>query len=83
MLARLGYAAIVLEGKPSKEDLYKVLINRDGVRIFLDNSLRMLGNYAVVEKMKSEFGEKIACNSIGPAGEMKLDTSASPPRFPL
>jgi aldehyde:ferredoxin oxidoreductase len=36
----------------------------------------MLGNYDVVEKMKKEFGEKIACISIGPAGEMKLAASS-------
>lgn len=72
VLARLGYAAIVLEGKPQSDDLYKVFINRDGIRISVDNSLKGLGNYDVVEKMKKEFGEKIACISIGPAGEMKL-----------
>jgi len=76
VLARLGYAAIVFEGKPPGDDLYKVFLNKDGVRISIDNSLRMLGNYALVEKMKSEFGEKIACISIGPAGEMKLAASS-------
>ncbi|MBW1956526.1 MAG: aldehyde ferredoxin oxidoreductase [Deltaproteobacteria bacterium] len=72
MLARLGYAAIVLEGKPRDDTLYKILINKDGVKIAPDNSLKTLGNYDVVEKMKGEFGEKIACISIGPAGEMKM-----------
>jgi len=76
VLARLGYAAIVLEGKPKGDDLYKVFINKDGIKISVDNSLRMLGNYDVVEKMKKEFGEKIACISIGPAGEMKLAASS-------
>jgi aldehyde:ferredoxin oxidoreductase len=76
VLARLGYAAIVLEGKPKGDDLYKVFINKDGVKITTDNSLKMLGNYDVVEKMKNEFGEKIACISIGPAGEMKLAASS-------
>jgi aldehyde:ferredoxin oxidoreductase len=76
VLARLGYAAIVLEGKPKGDDLYKVFINKDGVKISVDNSLKMLGNYDVVEKMKKEFGEKIACISIGPAGEMKLAASS-------
>jgi len=72
VLARLGYAAIVLEGKPKDDTLYKVFINKDGVKITPDNSLKMLGNYAVVDKMKAEFGEKICCISIGPAGEMKM-----------
>ncbi len=72
MLGRLGYAAIVLEGKPAEDSLYKVFINNDGVQIQTDNSLRMLGNYDLVDKMKAEYGEKIACISIGQAGEMKL-----------
>ncbi len=72
VLARLGYAAIVLEGKPKENSLYKVLINKDGVQITADNSLCMMGNYDLAEKMKQEHGEKICCISIGPAGEMKM-----------
>jgi aldehyde:ferredoxin oxidoreductase len=72
VLAKLGYNAIVLEGKPATDDLYKVLINKDGVTITKDNSLRMLPNYDLVEKMKKEYGDKICCISIGPAGEMKM-----------
>ncbi|MGA8242851.1 MAG: aldehyde ferredoxin oxidoreductase C-terminal domain-containing protein [Desulfobacterales bacterium] len=72
VLARLGYSAIVLEGKPKDDTLYKVLINKDGVTVTADNSLRMLGNYDLVEKMKSEFSDKVACISIGTAGEMKM-----------
>jgi aldehyde:ferredoxin oxidoreductase len=72
VLARLGYAAIVLEGKPAGDDLYKVVINKDGVRVGVDNSLKMLPNYDLVEKMKAEHGDKIACISIGTAGEMKM-----------
>ena len=76
VLARLGYAAIVLEGKPKDDNLYKIYINKDGVKISVDNSLRMLGNYDLVEKMKAEFGDKIACVSIGPAGEMKMSAAS-------
>ncbi len=76
MLARLGYAAIILEGKPQDDSLYKVEINKDGVKITADNSLKMLGNYDLVEKMKSEYGEKVSCISIGPAGEMKLSAAS-------
>jgi aldehyde:ferredoxin oxidoreductase len=72
MLGRLGYAAIVLEGKPKPDTLYKVFINKDGVKISEDNSLCMLGNYDVVDKMKAEYGEKIGVISIGQAGEQKL-----------
>jgi aldehyde:ferredoxin oxidoreductase len=77
MLARLGYAAIVIEGKPKKDDtFYKVIINKDGVKILPDNSLRMLGNYATVDKIKEEFGDKVSVISIGPAGEMKMSAAS-------
>ncbi|HPP06350.1 MAG TPA: aldehyde ferredoxin oxidoreductase C-terminal domain-containing protein, partial [Syntrophorhabdaceae bacterium] len=76
MLARLGYAAIVIEGRPKGDDLYKVFINKDGVKIEKDNSLRMLGNYETVERMKKQYGDKISCISIGPAGEMRLAASS-------
>jgi aldehyde:ferredoxin oxidoreductase len=76
VLARLGYAAIILEGKPADDSLYKIFINKDGVKISVDNSLKMLGNYDLVDKMKAEYGDKIACISIGPAGEMKMSAAS-------
>jgi len=76
MLGRLGYAAIVLEGKPKEEALYKILINKDGVDIQEANDLCMMGNYDLVDKMKAEYGEKVSCISIGPAGEMKLSAAS-------
>ncbi len=72
VLARLGYAAVVLEGKPADDTLYRIVIDREGVKISPDNSLRMLGNYDLIDKVKGEFGDKVACISIGPAGEMKM-----------
>ena len=72
VLARLGYAAIVLEGQPTTDDLYKVYINKDGVKITVDNSLKMLPNYDLIDRMKDEYGVDIACISIGPCGEMKM-----------
>ncbi len=76
VLARLGYAAIVLEGKPADDTLYKVFINKDGVKISPDESLKMLGNYDLVDKMKAEFGDKITTISIGQAGEMKMASAS-------
>ncbi len=76
MLGRLGYGAIVLEGKPEGGELYKVIINKDGVKITSDKSLKGMNNYDLVEKMKKEFGEKIGCISIGGAGEMKLSAAS-------
>jgi aldehyde:ferredoxin oxidoreductase len=76
MIGRLGYAAIVLEGQPKDDTLYKILINKDGVDIQEDNSLCMLGNYDLIDKMKAEYGKKVSCISIGPAGEMKLSAAS-------
>jgi aldehyde:ferredoxin oxidoreductase len=76
IMARLGYAAIVLEGKPKSDDLYKIFISKDGVKIEKDNKLKMLPNYDLVEKMKKQYGDKITCMSIGPAGEMKMQAAS-------
>lgn len=76
VMGRLGYAAIILEGKPADDNLYKVVITKDGVTISPDNSLRGLGNYALIEKLNGEFGGKVACISIGTAGEMKLSAAS-------
>lgn len=75
VIARLGYAAIILEGAPTGKDLYKVIINQQGVSIEKDNSLCMLGNYDLIDKIKGNFNEKTTFMSIGPAGEMKMYAS--------
>ncbi len=76
VLARLGYAAIVLEGKPESDELYTIFIDKKGAKITVDNSLKLLGNYDTVARMKEKFGDKIACISIGPAGEMRLPAAS-------
>jgi aldehyde:ferredoxin oxidoreductase len=72
VLARLGYAAIVLEGATVDGNIYKIFINKDGVKITEANDLKLLGNYDLIDKIKAEHGDKVACISIGPAGEMKM-----------
>ena len=74
-LARLGFAAVVLEGERKSDDLYKVEIDKRGVRISLCNQYRMLGNYDLAEKIKAAYGDKVAMISIGPAGEQGLSNS--------
>ncbi len=75
-ISRYGYAAIVLEGKPATNDLYVIHFGKDGVKIKSDKSLKMLPNYDLVDKMKAAYGEKIACISIGPAGEMRMGAAS-------
>jgi aldehyde:ferredoxin oxidoreductase len=76
VLARIGYAAIVLEGKPEGDDLYKIIVNGEGIKVEVDNSLKMLDNYPLIEKLRKEYGDKVAYMSIGTAGE-RLYLSAS------
>jgi aldehyde:ferredoxin oxidoreductase len=75
-MARLGYFAIIIEGKPEGDDLYKIVIDKTGVRFAVANGLRMLGNYATVDALRKEHGDKAAYMTIGQAGEMKLGAAS-------
>jgi aldehyde:ferredoxin oxidoreductase len=75
-MARLGYFAIILEGQPAGDDLWKIVIDKAGVRFAVDNGLRMLGNYDTVDKLRKEHGDKVAYMTIGQAGEMKLGAAS-------
>jgi aldehyde:ferredoxin oxidoreductase len=72
VLARIGYAAIILEGKPEGDDLYKIVVNKDGIKVEVDNSLKLLDNYPLIEKLRKEYGDKVAYMSIGSGGERLL-----------
>jgi aldehyde:ferredoxin oxidoreductase len=76
VMGRLGYAAIILEGQATDDSLYKVFINKDGVKIESAADLKGLGNYATVEKLVAQYGKKAACISIGQAGEMKMSAAS-------
>jgi aldehyde:ferredoxin oxidoreductase len=71
-LGRLGYAAIIIEGQPPGDDLWKIVIDKGGVAFSRDNSCRGLGNYDTVAKLSKLHGEKAAYITLGQAGEMKL-----------
>jgi aldehyde:ferredoxin oxidoreductase len=75
-LARLGYAAVIIEGQPGGNDLWKILIDKDGVRFEVANGLRMLGNYATVDALRKVHGDKVTYMTIGQAGEMKLGAAS-------
>jgi len=75
-LAKLGIAAIVIEGLPQDGKLYKLFLGKDKWELSPADDLKGLGNYATVDKLKAEFGEKVGFASIGQAGEWKM-TAAS------
>lgn len=70
-LATLGVKAIILEGKPNGDHLHRLIVTKDGLRIESADGLAGLGNYDTVAAQFEEFGDKIACLSIGQAGEMQ------------
>ena len=76
VLARLGFLAIVVEGIPKGDDLYKIFIDRDRIQISVDNSLKLLDNYPLVEQLRAEYGERAAFITIGSAGERKMPAAS-------
>ncbi|MEI6874193.1 MAG: aldehyde ferredoxin oxidoreductase C-terminal domain-containing protein [Spirochaetota bacterium] len=76
VLARLGYAAIVLEGEASGSPTWVLHIDKNGAKITNESAFKMLGNYDLIDKVKAKWGEKVCCISIGPAGEMKMASSS-------
>jgi aldehyde:ferredoxin oxidoreductase len=69
-LARLGLQAIVIEGRA--KELTSLKIDKNGVTFIPATSYKEIGNYGVIERLKKEFGNKVAVISIGPAGEWGL-----------
>jgi aldehyde:ferredoxin oxidoreductase len=75
-LAKLGIAAIVVEGKPPANTQWNLIIRKNSAELAPARGLKNAGNYKTVEKLGKEFGDKVSYITIGPAGEMLL-TAAS------
>ncbi|MFW6243501.1 MAG: aldehyde ferredoxin oxidoreductase C-terminal domain-containing protein [Desulfovibrionales bacterium] len=75
VLAKLGYAAIVLEGERQGDDLYAVFIDKDGARIEKETGLKGLTNYQLMDKFKDQYLKNGSMISIGTAGEMRMANS--------
>jgi len=76
VLGRIGYAAIIIEGKPTGDDLYKIHVSSAGVKVEVDNSLKLLDNYPLIEKLRGQYGDKVAYMSIGSAGERLMHAAS-------
>lgn len=72
-LARLGIAAVIVEGK-SAEGRYFLLNIEDenSATLQLADGLKGMRTYAVAEKLHNEFGESKSITCIGPAGDFQL-----------
>ena len=75
-LARLGITAIIIEGLPEDGKLYKLFVDKNKQELSPADDLKGLGNYATIEKLKNEFGDKAGFVSIGQAGEWKLPSAS-------
>jgi aldehyde:ferredoxin oxidoreductase len=73
-IARLGFQAVVIEGCAKELTLLK--IDKNGTTFIPGSSLKGVGNYELIERMKKNHGNKISIISIGPAGEMKLKATS-------
>jgi aldehyde:ferredoxin oxidoreductase len=73
-IARLGFQAVVIEG--CAKELMLLKIDKNGATFAPASSLKGVGNYELIEKMRREHGDKVSLISIGPAGEMRLKAAA-------
>ena len=75
-LARLGIAAVVVEGKPENGKLFTLKLDSNGGELSPADELKGLGNYDTVAKLSEKYGEKVGYISIGPAGEMNMSAAS-------
>jgi len=71
MQARLGLAAIIIQGEPEDGKQYVLSIDMKGAKLVADDSMRGLGTYATTDALIAKHGKVGVC-CIGPAGEMRM-----------
>ena len=71
-LARMGYAAIIVEGLPTDQKTYLLKVDVKGGELQEADDLKGIGAYDSGKKIWKKFGEKTAFVVNGPAGEAKM-----------
>ena len=71
-LARMGYAAIIVEGLPTDQKTYLLKVDVKGGELQEAEDLKGVGAYESGKKVWKKFGEKTAFVVNGPAGEAKM-----------
>jgi len=74
-IAKLGLAAIIVEGMPKDGKWYSLFVNKDGVKFEDASALVGKGMYEVDKLMWEKYPNKPAVIGIGPVGEMKLSNA--------
>ncbi len=76
-LARIGIAAVIIEGQAAKEECYFLKIDKSGQAVLVDAaSHKGMRTYALVEKLTAEYGDKISITCVGPAGDLLLSAAS-------
>jgi aldehyde:ferredoxin oxidoreductase len=71
ILDRLGIRAVIVQGAPLDHRLYCLFISKARTTIIPAGEYRGIKNYELVDKLRKQYGEKIAVISTGIAGERK------------
>lgn len=71
-IARLGYKAVIVEGKPAEDKLYILYLAHGRAELVPADDWRGLGTYATSARAKERWGEQCSVICIGPAGEMLM-----------
>jgi len=74
-LANLGIKAIIIEGKPAEQELSMLKITSDGIEMLPAGDLAGKGTYEVTAICRQRYGDKVAVITIGPAGEMLMQSA--------
>ena len=74
-IAKLGLAAIIIEGTPQKGKWYTLAITKDGVSFDSADDILGKGMYQVDETLWKKFPNEPAVIGIGPVGEKKLSNA--------
>ena len=76
-VAKLGITAMIIEGQAPAGDLSIIRINGEGEASLADGGqYKGMRTYALVEKLRAEYGRKISVSCIGPAGEYQLASAS-------
>jgi len=76
-LARIGIAAVIIEGEAAKEECYFLKIDKSGQAVLVDAaSYKGMRTYALVERLAAEYGDKISITCVGPAGDLLLSAAS-------
>jgi len=71
-LARMGYAAVVVEGLSDDKEPWLLKLSVDGGELIPAGEMKWMGAYEAAKYLWSAYGEKTAFMVNGPAGEAKM-----------